>query len=114
MGRSIHLEWIKIRKRCTALVLYFHLQVILSLGTRLYLDHPYEPDPEEIGMYWATRYIDTNRVFNFMPDDIFANADVNKMGQPLDLDVLCQNNGCPKPTKPNNIIGKLLKVNSDQ
>ena len=79
------------------------------MATHLYLDFPYEADPEEMGLYWATRYIDTKKIFGFMPDDIFANAEVNKMGEPLDMAVLCQDNACPKTNKTENVIGKYEK-----
>lgn len=58
-------------------------KVVMSQATHLYFDHPYEPDPEEVGLYWATRYIDTRKTFNFMPDNIFANADVKLNGKVL-------------------------------
>ncbi|XP_060064623.1 chitobiase-like [Ylistrum balloti] len=58
-------------------------KVVMSQATHLYFDHPYEPDPEEVGLYWATRYIDTRKTFNFMPDNIFANADVKLTGKEL-------------------------------
>ncbi|XP_052813846.1 beta-hexosaminidase-like [Mya arenaria] len=79
---------------------------ILSMATHLYFDHPYEPDPLERGLYWATRFIDTFKVFKFMPDDIFANADVNSMGNIIDRDTLCSVPGnCPELIHPENIIG---------
>ena len=83
-------------------------QVILAMATHLYLDFPYEPDPEEMGLYWATRYVSTKKIFGFMPDDIFANADVDKMGKPIDMSTFCQKFSCPKTTNTNNVIGKFL------
>ena len=80
--------------------------MILSLATHLYFDHPYEPDPEERGLHWATRYIDTRKTFGFMPEDIFANADVNKFGIPYNLLDLCKNKVCPKTRLPENVVGK--------
>lgn len=64
-------------------------KVIMAQGTHLYFDHPHEPDPEERGLYWATRYIDTRKTFGFMPDNIYGNADVKLTGEPItqkDLD----------------------------
>ena len=78
------------------------------MATHMYLDHSHEPDPEEIGLHWASRYTNTEKTFGFMPDDIFANADVTKMGHPVNLAEICQNNWCPKPRKPENVIGKLI------
>ncbi|MEI8597575.1 family 20 glycosylhydrolase [Vibrio sp. M60_M31a] len=48
--------------------------VILSLPEVTYFDHPYEADPREPGNYWAGRYTDTQKVFNFMPENLPANA----------------------------------------
>lgn len=47
-----------------------------------------------------------------MPDDIFANAEVTRMGHPVDLEDLCKNNWCPKMKKPENVIGKHLIRNT--
>ena len=78
------------------------------MATHLYLDFPYEPDPEERGLYWATRYSDTKKIFDFMPDDIFANADVNKLGQPINITKLCEMYSCPKTINSSNVIGTLI------
>ncbi|ESO84390.1 hypothetical protein LOTGIDRAFT_236342 [Lottia gigantea] len=56
-------------------------KIVMSQGTHLYFDHPYEPDPEERGLYWACRYIDTRKVFNFMPQNLYANADYKLTGE---------------------------------
>ena len=78
------------------------------MATHLYFDHPYEPDPEERGLHWATRYTDTRKTFGFTPEDIFANADVNRVGEPYDLADLCNNQTCPKTKHPENIAGMFL------
>ena len=75
------------------------------MATHLYFDHPYEPDPEERGLHWATRYTNTQKTFGFIPEDIFANADVNRDGEPYDLADLCNNQTCPKTKHPENIAG---------
>ena len=54
--------------------------MVLSHATHLYFDHPQEPDPEERGYYWATRYTDARKTFAYMPDDIYRNIDVSKSG----------------------------------
>lgn len=59
------------------------LQVVMAPGTHLYFDHPHEPDPEERGLYWACRFIDTHKVFSFAPDDLLSNADVKITGEEL-------------------------------
>ena len=40
-------------------------QVILAYGSYLYFDHPYEADPDERGLYWATRKISTYDAWRF-------------------------------------------------
>jgi len=79
----------------------------MTQATHLYFDHPYEPDPEERGYYWAPRFIDTRKTFGFMPDDLYANADVTRMGDPI-VD-LCNNmykGKCIPLKKPENVAGR--------
>ncbi|WP_199878768.1 family 20 glycosylhydrolase [Pseudoalteromonas sp. T1lg88] len=88
-------------------------QVVLSHGTHLYFDHPYEPHPEERGYYWATRYTDTKKVFTYMPDNVYANADFTRTGAAIDnLEALV---GRPMPAlqKPENILGMQGQVWSE-
>ncbi|KAH3869272.1 hypothetical protein DPMN_032435 [Dreissena polymorpha] len=80
-------------------------KVILPLATHLYFDQPQEPDPESRGLYWATRFTDTRKVFGLMPDDIFANLGPDRMGNPVTLEKICGSNTCPQPKKTENIIG---------
>lgn len=82
------------------------LKVVLTQATHLYFDHPYEPDPEERGYYWAPRFIDTRKTFGFMPDEIYANADFTRMGDPIVN--LCEDmykGKCVPLRKPQNIAG---------
>jgi len=79
--------------------------VILSHATHLYFDLKYEPDPEERGLYWATREIPLKKVFSYRPDSIYDNIDVDLNGVPLDREKVCADFGCPELTAPNNIIG---------
>lgn len=88
-------------------------QVILSHGTHLYFDHPYEAHPEERGYYWATRYTDTAKAFNYMPDNVYANADYTRTREPIaNLEALV---GRPLPQleKPENILGMQGQVWSE-
>ncbi|KAK3580160.1 hypothetical protein CHS0354_030275 [Potamilus streckersoni] len=81
-------------------------KVVMSQGTHLYFDHPYEPDPEERGLYWAARYIDTHKTFSFMPDNIYANADVKLTGEVLPADFIDQHEDGQDTLKhPENIVG---------
>lgn len=80
-------------------------QVVLSHGTHLYLDHPHEAHPAERGYYWATRFIDARRIFGYMPDHLYANADKTRRGEVItDLADLL---GRPLPalTRPELILG---------
>lgn len=80
-------------------------QVVLAHATHLYFDHPQEVSSEQRGYYWATRYSDAKKVFGYMPDDIYANADKTRMGNPIvDLQALV-GRPLPKLEKPANIIG---------
>jgi hexosaminidase len=51
-------------------------QVVLSSPDVLYFDFPYEADPKEHGYYWASRHTNTEKVFQFMPDNLPAHAEV--------------------------------------
>ncbi|VDI02254.1 hexosaminidase [Mytilus galloprovincialis] len=88
-------------------------KVILALATHLYFDHPYEPDPAERGYYWATRYTDTRKAFGFIPDNIYANADVKRNGEPLTESEICGGNTCYELAKPENIMGMMGLVWSE-
>jgi hexosaminidase len=80
-------------------------QVILSHGTHLYFDHPYEAHPMERGYYWAARFTDTQKVFSYMPDDVYANADFTRELEPIvNLEALVGRE-LPALEKPENILG---------
>jgi hexosaminidase len=76
--------------------------VVLSNFDYLFFDHPQEPDPEERGNPWATRFTDTKHVFSFISGNLSANAQ---------LSPVCANGGCSgttnatPPSKPENVIG---------
>ncbi|CAG2208070.1 HEXA_B [Mytilus edulis] len=82
-------------------------KVIMSHATHLYFDHPYEPDPEERGLYWAPRFTDSYKSFRFLPDNLYENIDVTRMGVPLSKSEVCgaNNKKCPALQKPENIAG---------
>lgn len=84
-------------------------KVVMAQATHLYFDHPYEPDPEERGLYWATRYINTRKVFGFIPMHLMMNADVDILGESLENAPAqtfgCQNKDTCVLTSPQNIIG---------
>lgn len=79
----------------------------MAQATHLYFDQPYEPDPEERGIYWASRVTSTKKTFSFMPSDLYANADFAVTGAPLKPQDLCGLDGsqCVVLKRPENIIG---------
>ncbi|KAK3103352.1 hypothetical protein FSP39_018661 [Pinctada imbricata] len=81
-------------------------KTVMSQGTHLYFDHPYEPDPEERGLYWAARYISTQKTFSFMPDHIYSNADYKLTGDPITYKDLMKHPEDHEPLKKQeNILG---------
>ncbi|GAA6170766.1 family 20 glycosylhydrolase [Colwellia sp. KU-HH00111] len=50
-------------------------QVVISSPDVLYFDFPYEADPKEHGYYWASRHVNTEKVFQFMPDNLPIHAE---------------------------------------
>ncbi|MDP5215078.1 carbohydate-binding domain-containing protein [Pseudoalteromonas tunicata] len=57
-------------------------KVVLSHATNLYLDLAYNKHPDEIGYHWAG-YTDTKKAFEYRPFNIYANADLDKLGNPI-------------------------------
>ena len=51
-------------------------QIVISSPDVLYFDFPYEADPKEHGYYWASRHTNTEKVFQFMPDNLPAHAEI--------------------------------------
>ena len=51
-------------------------QVVISNPDVTYFDFPYTSHPMERGNHWATRAVDTRKVFEFMPDNLPAHAEV--------------------------------------
>ncbi|XP_070178425.1 beta-hexosaminidase-like [Littorina saxatilis] len=82
-------------------------KVIMSQATHLYFDHPYEPDPEERGFYWATRATDNRKVFLFQPQHLWNNIAITRLGDPYTLKDVCgkDNAGCPDLKLKDNIVG---------
>ena len=80
----------------------------MSHATHLYFDHPYEPDPDERGLYWAPRFIDSYKTFGFMPDNLYENIDYSRAGKPLSRKSICGQNDrkCPALVANENIVGK--------
>ena len=82
----------------------------MSHATNLYFDHPIEPDPEERGYYWATRYTDLYKAFKFNALDVYENIEIDRMGNPLEREELCgpANGNCPPLDRAENIIGTTM------
>uniref|UniRef100_H2Z5P6 beta-N-acetylhexosaminidase n=1 Tax=Ciona savignyi TaxID=51511 RepID=H2Z5P6_CIOSA len=91
-------------------------KVVLSHATHLYFDMPNEPDPEERGLYWASRFTDSFKTFGYMPDSVYDNADFKRNGDPISSKfdwVLITEGACPPLTKPENIIGIQSQIFSE-
>jgi hexosaminidase len=86
---------------------------ILSSATHLYFDHPHEANPEERGYYWATRYIDAGKVFGFMPDNLYANAEKTRNGAPIENLEALVGRAMPALEKPENLLGMQGQVWSE-
>ncbi|KGJ87093.1 Beta-N-acetylhexosaminidase [Colwellia psychrerythraea] len=50
-------------------------QVVISSPDVLYFDFPHEADPKEHGYYWASRHTNTEKVFQFMPENLPIHAE---------------------------------------
>ena len=77
-------------------------KVVVSNASHLSLDHAQEPDPEEIGQYWATRYIDDKKVFSYKPDNLLSNTN---QGYVFDISTADFTEKQAQLQKPENIIG---------
>jgi hexosaminidase len=79
--------------------------VVLSSATHLYFDHPHEPNARERGYHWATRYSDLPKVFGFMPDNLYANADRTFTGDDITNLSALVGRILPPLTKPHHVLG---------
>lgn len=52
-------------------------RVVVSNPDYVYLDFPYEVNPEESGYYWGTRFSDERKIFSFAPDNMPQNAETS-------------------------------------
>ncbi len=68
-----HLPW-GAHKRVNELV-NRNWQLVLSIPDVTYFDFPYEADPKEHGYYWASRRTNTEKVFQFMPQNLPVHAE---------------------------------------
>ncbi|MBC7487234.1 MAG: family 20 glycosylhydrolase, partial [Cytophagaceae bacterium] len=59
-------------------------KTVLSNVTNLYLDLAYSKDPKEHGYYWGG-FTNTKKVYEFIPLNIYQNASLDLLGNPLDL-----------------------------
>ena len=50
-------------------------QIVISTPDVMYFDFPYEADPKEHGYYWASRHTNTEKIFQFMPDNLPIHAE---------------------------------------
>ncbi|XP_055867810.1 uncharacterized protein LOC106055747 isoform X2 [Biomphalaria glabrata] len=82
-------------------------KVVMVHSSHFYFDHPYEPDPEERGFYWATRFTDTKKSFSYNAVRFYDNIHTRGSGQPVTDEELCgaQAVNCPPLKIPQNIVG---------
>lgn len=52
-------------------------EVVVSNPDYVYLDFPYEVNPNESGYYWGTRFSDERKMFSFAPDNMPQNAETS-------------------------------------
>lgn len=52
-------------------------ETVIGAPDFLYFDFPYEVDPKERGYYWATRKLDTQKLFSFAPENQAQNAETS-------------------------------------
>ncbi|CAI2086737.1 beta-N-acetylhexosaminidase [Serratia ficaria] len=52
-------------------------EVIISNPDYVYMDFPYEVNPDERGYYWGTRFSDERKMFSFAPDNLPQNAETS-------------------------------------
>lgn len=79
-------------------------KVVLASATNLYLDHVYEPDAAERGLFWATRYINARRSFSFSPLNLYSSTTVNNRGNPVDY-CAYDEESYPSLQRPQNVEG---------
>ncbi|WP_286235949.1 family 20 glycosylhydrolase [Thalassotalea sediminis] len=63
-------------------------QVVMSTPDVTYFDFPYEADPKEHGYYWASRHTNTEKVFQFMPQNLPVHAEfwLDRQENPFAID----------------------------
>lgn len=52
-------------------------EVVISNPDYVYLDFPYEANPQERGYYWGTRFNDERKIFAFAPNNLPQNAEIS-------------------------------------
>ena len=84
----------------------------MSPVTATYFDNPQEPDPEDWGLHWATRYVDTRRAFLLTPDSLYDSIDEEFWGLQTSRSELCDSRRiqCTPLRKPENILGQHADV----
>ncbi|KAH3884006.1 hypothetical protein DPMN_007976 [Dreissena polymorpha] len=83
----------------------------MAQATNLYFDQLQEPYPEERELYWATRFTDTLKVFDFRPDALYDNIREDRSGNPQSKHDICGEDmsNCTLLKKPENVIVRYPK-----
>ena len=83
------------------------MQVILSHANHLYLDHPYERDSSEPGLYWAADQVDTRAVFGYhLPPTSNATGLLPLLQRRLCAGLYGEKRPCTGLRRPDNIVGQ--------
>jgi hexosaminidase len=64
-------------------------KIVLGNVTNLYFDLAYEKHPKEPGYYWGA-FVDTKKVYEFDPYNIYEDAKEDKFGKPLDREMIAR------------------------
>ena len=75
----------------------------------LYLDHPYEADFEERGLYWAAEYTDNRKIFEYSPTEHIGNSS----GEILD-NLLGKLDEMRTTIRETNSVKEILKTRASQ
>ncbi|WP_286271218.1 family 20 glycosylhydrolase [Thalassotalea hakodatensis] len=80
-------------------------QVVMSTPDVTYFDFPYEADPKEHGYYWASRHTNTEKVFQFMPQNLPVHAEfwLDRQDNPFSIDDTLQKD------EQGNVINRPMK-----
>ncbi|KAK3101772.1 hypothetical protein FSP39_006235 [Pinctada imbricata] len=81
-------------------------KVIMSQASHFYFDTAQEASSEERGVYFASRFTDTQKTFSFMPENLYGTITENTDGKKITREELCADSkNCPALKLKKNIAG---------